>query len=277
MEEIKGAAGFFNSSGRLRSKAELKEADLKLAKNQNSKEGSKAEAVSTEFSSKTKSAFRKYRNSISEQASKLITETNKQLDSAKDARSLTKKQIAVAKDLKEALNAGDQDASEKAREELSELNNQAKALEAKIDSDNLSSTSERLGSIRLGNQSRGTFQVQNVEFSATSGEFNITTVEDVNKFLAETRDTRASLNQQIRNLKGTRSDIRTVAKAARKDLGELGESVLDSVEAAQSKAAIVAGKLRFAADGDVSGVVNNGSLQTVHNLTEEAVARLIQN
>lgn len=225
----KVAAGFLDPrTGNIRSQKELKAIDSRLAA---SKDGE------TKVVSESTNPLGAVRSRVTEQANSIISDNNKQIDVVNEAQKLTKQQIDTAKELKSLIkDGGSSDAIEAKRNELSELREKSEKLKSKVDQQNKDIEPERIRSIRLGNETKGTYTVKKVEYQAAGSTDDLDEAKEVQAYIDQLQIQSQSLRDQKTEFKETKKEVKAALNEARGELKELDDHVLTGFDQAKGLA-----------------------------------------
>lgn len=212
--------GFLDpKTGRLRSKEELQALDA--ASSDETTKARSTDSVSSDTSVTT--ALRAVRARSSGQVNGFVSVLNKNVENLKDARDNVRGLRTVAKDLKQAIKAGDEETASSLREEFRALQIGRDKLSEKIQSDNRESSGLRRQSVQLGKDTIATLETDEVKFSSSS-TVDLDSVEGVNQFLESSRAELDDLKAQIQDEKKIRKQARQVNKDIRQELRSIGST-----------------------------------------------------
>ncbi len=257
--------GFFNTSGTLKTKEELK---AESSKPQNTEKTS--QSVSTNFSDRITDALSKVESRFVERANKAIEVTTSSEKSIKEARDVTTREIAAAKDLKKAIKNGNAEKADAARESLAELQKEREALAAKIDTSNRDASSSRKQSLSLGNSEKASVTVNPVRFEARkdSNPAQLQNEDEVEVFIKARQAEKKELRAQAQDLKEVKKQIKESIKTTRDEVSSIRKDSITTFEKAEEVTQKVASDIRA---GGISLVENSIS----QNLSSEAIQALI--
>jgi len=152
-----------------------------------------------------------------------VSVLNQNVDNLKSAKSSVKDLRAVAKDLKQAVKSGDEEAAASLREEFGALQSQRDEVAARIETENRELSGSRSQTIQVGNERRERLSTDEVRFSASS-EADLSSVDGINAFLESSKTELDDINSQIKNERQLRKEVRQINKGIRSELNSLGKS-----------------------------------------------------
>lgn len=242
-------AGFLDTqSGKVRSKEELAAADK--AAEQRQTEATKAaennsDAAKTDVVSRADKAISSVQQRVNDQVNSIGDQINNQLDNAKEAERIVKEQLNTAKDLKQLVkdNGSDEDIAA-AQKRLQRLDEEAKAVEKKTKADNQEQAPDRIRSVRLGNETKGTFDVKPVEFKATEAPESLDKPKDINRFIDQLKESQASLQSQKKDLRETRQELGDTASAIREEIKGVKKDTITTLQDAENLSNKIADQVR---------------------------------
>jgi hypothetical protein len=225
--------GFFNKSGRLKSKEAVRKEDI-------SHQAVRAKSAdSADFSSETKKAFKKIKNDIRRQANEIFSLANEKGALIDSAASVNQQQLKSAKKIKSLLkdNAPPEDIA-KERKKLNNLQKISEELEEEIVVHNIESSMDQHKSIRSGNKTEETFKLEAVEYRAV--QTDTTSLKGITNTISALKENRVSLIEQKTELADLRTSAKEVTKAAIDELSSYSENAIKNVEDAQLAAQNIA-------------------------------------
>ncbi len=248
--------GFFSETGQLKSKEQI------IADKGTSSKNPKIDA--SNFSSSISNAIGSQRSKFQEQANEAVSAVNANEDNLKAAKSITKEQLAAAKDLKKAIKTEDQDAIKSSRKELQRLEKQRQELSQKIQEDNSEQASVRHQTLNFGNQQKGIVEVQAVDFRESSGEIKeLDSTKDVEQYIQGLNDDLDSLKAQVKDQKDTKAQVKVAIEEVDRDVQKIQGDAIRSFDEASKTANKIAQDIR------------SGGLEIFQNVSVSAVQRLL--
>lgn len=237
--------GFLDEKGRVKSKEEL-EKELKATANPNqSRNISTQEAASKQsLSDEARSAFGSVKARFNQDASEIASVINENKETLNQSEELVKQQIAAAKDLKAAIKSEDSEKASEARQKLSDLSERRDEFAIKIGRQNQEKAPDSVRTLNLGNEKKGSFAIDAIEFEGSSGGVDLETTAGINAFINDLQADKDSINSQQEKLQGTREELRGVTKETREQLNQIEGSTLKSLEDAERSAQNIAGRLK---------------------------------
>lgn len=256
--------GFLTSGGQVKDRKTLeaeKTQEAKKAREAKQNEG----AVESDVSDKSVGrALGSVKSRFTEQANSFINTVNSSDARLKKAEENVKAQQEKAKELKAAIEKGDQESASKKKQELEQLQKERDLIAKDIESDNAEKTAERRKTLKLGNQERAVVEVKKAEFAKTDKNQNLDSAEGVDSLISSLAADKAKIKTQRDDIKEVKKEVDGVVKNVKKDLDRIEKSAISSINEAKAAAEKVAGEIVKA--GSQASLVSNINEQVVKSL-----------
>lgn len=240
------SVGFFNSNGKLKNAEENAAAIKKIesAASETKVQAPSEPSSSTNFSQDTISkAIGSVRTRTESNADEIAKVINNDIDNLSAIESINAKETKVLKEIKSAKQSGDSAKEQELKQQFQKLGQERAELVENIGQDNNAVVTERVKSIRVGNQEKAFIKTDAVKAQKFENE-DLDSEAGLVKAL-RSRDAEArSTKEQISNLETKRDEVKQVVDQARSDLGSLEESSIKSFSEASDRADKIAQDIR---------------------------------
>lgn len=258
----KTGAGFFDSTGKLKSKEDL----AREEKAQKSEAASTSDAVKSDVSSSALDSVRQ----------RTYNDVNQALNQNSDARSLakaqedlTQKKIDVVKELKKK--SDDEQGTEELKQQYADLEKQQEDLNTKVEAHNRQATEQANQNIRVGNKSYGSFdQIQVTQ--ASSKRVDLDTDEGLANALSQLKEDKQASTADVKAANAQRADIKEAASQALDDIKSTAagmDNAISNADVATQVANSTAAAIRSAGANNALAAFNpdqHGGTQAVQQV-----------
>lgn len=198
-------------------------------------------------------------------ANEIASALNQQRANVEAAQRLVKDEIAAAKDLKQALENGNDKKVEAAKKQIAELEIRRAEIQKQTESDNRGARDTN-GVLALGNKVQGVVRVAEVKLAESPvNRANLDEVRDVDKLIDALKDERKGLNIQKKEIRQAAREVGTIVKSVSQQVGQIRSDSIRSIRSAEQNSAKIAGAIGSA----------GAQALVAHNINDQVVQRVL--
>lgn len=265
-----GSVGFLNQNGSIKSTKQDQEAVNKVDEATKAVKAISSEdttTISGNLNKDVNNAFAAVRQKTNEDISAAANSVNNALDNIDSSKDVVKREIELAKELRQASKDGDQEKTEKLKEEFKQLQVERERQALKVEQDNRRAKEQAQQSVSVGNKKIGSIEPPKVEFEKSS-KVDLESKEAINAVIEQRQKELEQLKEQEKRVKETREEIKSIAQEARGQIDSIQKDSVQSIKQAEEQANKIAQDIK-------SGGAKAFEQASLTNINESIVRNLV--